>query len=224
MVGEGQTEQKFVSEVLGPTLADRELRLEPRLIPTSRTSRGGALSTDRVLRFLRNTLLQRREVYVTTLFDLYRLPVDFPGSAQAAGIADPVERATAIEIGFAAAVVAQAECEPYRFIPHIQPYEFESLLFSDLTWLPDLEPAWAPFVSRLQRLTAAAASPEHINSGSDTHPSARLTRLLRPRYQKVRHGPTAAQSIGVARIREQCVHFSTWVARIESLRPLSAHA
>jgi hypothetical protein len=60
----------------------------------------------------------------------------------------------------------------------------------------------------------------YINDGPDTHPSARLTTLLQPRYKKPLHGSRIAASIGLARIREECRHFDAWLSKIESLQPL----
>ena len=81
VVCEGQTEEVFINEVLAPVLWDGDVFLRPRLTATSRHSKGGSLKGQRVLRFLRNTLRERRNTYVTTFFDLYGLPSDFPGRA-----------------------------------------------------------------------------------------------------------------------------------------------
>ena len=60
VVCEGQTEQSFVGDVLAPFLAERgHVLSEPRIIPTSRRGRGGALTRDRVIRYIRNTLRER---------------------------------------------------------------------------------------------------------------------------------------------------------------------
>ena len=84
IVGEGQTEEVFIKEILGPALAKNDIFVHPRLIGTSRYSKGGSLKAQRVLRFLRNTLRERQDTYVTTFFDLYALPSDFPGLSVAA--------------------------------------------------------------------------------------------------------------------------------------------
>ena len=111
-------------------------------------------------------------------------------------------------------------CRPDRFIPHIQPYEFESLLFSDVGRFAQVDPAWQASVESLQDVRASAASPEHINDGRDTHPSARLRALLRGRYDKVLHGRAVSALIGVERIRAECRHFGDWLERLERLPPL----
>ena len=220
VVCEGQTEEVFVNEVLAPALRDRNVFLDPRLIATSRQSKGGALKGQRVLRFLRNTLRERRDTYVTTFFDLHRLPSDFPGRDETAPGIDPADRAAAVENEFHAAVVQAVGCRPDRFLPHIQPYEFEGLLFSDPRRFAEVEPAWERYVAQLESTRQSAPSPEHINDGFETHPSARLRILLRPRYNKVRHGRAVSGRIGVDRMRAECGHFDRWLTRVETLAPL----
>ena len=220
VVCEGQTEEVFINEVLAPALRDRDLFLRPRLIGTSRYSKGGALEGQRVLRFLRNTLRERPNTYVTTFFDLYGLPSDFPGRVEGAPEVDAVDQAITVESGFHAAVVDAVGCRPNRFLPHIQPYEFEALLFSDPGQFAMVEPAWRKYAGQLEVARQSVRSPEHINDGFDTHPSARLRILLRLRYNKVRHGRAVSARVGVARMRAECAHFDAWVARMASLPPL----
>lgn len=218
VVGEGPTEEAFIRDVLAPRLAAQNVFLTPRLISTSPGFRGGALSRDRVLRFLRNTLRERGQTYVTTFFDLYGLERNFPGVEIASGIRDPIERVVTIETAFSEAVLREANCRADRFIAHVQPYEFESLLFSDVQRLVDLQPEWKAYLDDLLQARTLAHSPEHINDGVHTHPSARLT-ALRPRYRKLLHGPAAAALIGLDRIRAECLHFAAWLKRIELLSP-----
>ena len=219
VVGEGQTEEAFVNLVLGPHLADRGVSAVPRLIATSKTGRGGALSDDRVRRFLRNTLLEQANTYVTTFFDLYRLPSNFPGVSESSGYSDPIQRAKEIEAAFHTAVIEKTKCRPDRFLPHIQPYEFEALLYSDVSKFEEAEPQWRTHTDELRGALQFAGSPERINCGDQTHPSARLKRLL-PRYNKVRHGITVSQKIGISKIRDECCHFDEWLQRMETLSPL----
>lgn len=220
IVCEGPTEERFVWDVLAPMFWPRNQSVRPRLIPTSRYSRGGALSHDRILRYLRNTLRERADIYVTTFFDLYGLKTDFPGMTESAAVTDPIARASTIETHFAEAVIREAQCREDRFVPHIQPYEFEALLFSDVNRFPEMQPEWRSYLASLQLARSSVTSPEHINDGCETHPSARLTRLLRPRYEKVLHGTAIAARIGLDRIRSECVHFTNWLDRIENLPPL----
>lgn len=167
----------------------------------------------RILRFLRDTLRQQRYTYVTTFFDLYGLPSDFPGPAVSP--TDPLEHAAAIEAALHEEVVCVARCRPDRFLPHIQPYEFEALLFSDTSHFAREQPEWELPAEELAAARRGAASPEHINDGEHTHPSERLKQLTG--YHKVRHGPALAERIGLDSIRRECAHFGEWLTRLESL-------
>ena len=220
VVCEGQTEETFVDRILGPSLWSRNVVLQPRLIRTSRHSKGGALNGSRVLRFLRNTLRERHNIYVTTFFDLYGLPSDFPGRQAAATNSDPLDRAAAVEAQLHEEAVQMAQCRDERFLPHIQPYEFEALVFSETERFAEVEPAWQTYLPQLAAIRNSAGNPEHINDGPDTHPAARLLHLLRPRYNKLRHGIALCRLVGLDRIRAECNHFNRWLTRMESLQQL----
>ncbi len=219
-VGEGQTEESFARDVLAPELLDRELYVNPRLIHTSTYGKGGALSWARVRRFLRNTLRERRDTYVTTFFDLYRLDRSFPGWEEGQALRDPLARVREIERHVHTAIVEEAGCRESRFIPHIQPYEFEALVFADPSALGVTDTRWLRTIDELRQARAAVPSPEHINDGETTHPSARLKTLLDPSYQKVLHGVTVTKTIGLTRIRQECAHFNDWLTTIENIQPL----
>lgn len=217
VVCEGRTEEAFVKEVMQPALSAASIYLYPRLISTSAQAKGGALSTDRVVRNLGRTLKERAGTYVTTLFDLYGLPTDFPGRATAD--TDPVARCEKIEAALHEQVLRAVRCREDRFMPYIQPYEFEALLFSDTTAFGRLEPDWKPQQAQLAAVADAADSPEHINGEPDTHPSARLESALHG-YRKMAHGVALAASIGIERMRAECRHFGRWFDSVESLQPL----
>lgn len=223
VVCEGRTEMAFVKEFLQPRLARDGIYMEPRLISTSSQARGGALDGQRVRRYLRNTLRERRDTCVTTLFDLYGLPANFPGRSDAPSPGDPLERAGCIETELHKQVVHDAGCRPERFVPHVQPHEFEALLFSDVTAFEKAEPSWRPWTARFAEARRHVGSPEHINDGPATHPSARL-RQLKPEYKKVAHGVAVSSRIGLHRIRAECRHFDRWLIRIEALPALAPRA
>ena len=221
VVCEGQSEEAFVNRILYPALLGGNVLVQPRLIPTSRHAKGGAFGSQRVLRFLRNTIRERSDTYVTTFFDLYKLPSDFPGAAHTDARSDPLDQATQIEDAFRTAVVQEAGCRKSRFLPHIQPYEFEALLFSDVSKFAETEPKWRAFADALKDARQSSNSPEHINDGENTHPSARL-QCLTPPYKKVLHGTAVSKRIGIERMRAECRHFNRWVRRLEVLPPLRA--
>ena len=195
VVCEGQTEETFVRDVLAPAFYPK-LNLIGQIIETSPGHKGGGLSYQRVQRHLRNTLRQSSAPFVTTLFDLYRLDTDFPGHREAMG--KPLEqRLSLLNARFRGDVVAVADCRPDRFLPYIQPYEFEALLFSDVPTLTDIEVGWSGAAGKLQAIRESAETPEHINDGPTTKPAAHLERhLTQPGYRKTLHGPIAASLIG----------------------------
>ena len=218
IVCEGQTEETFVRDVLAPAFYHLGLNLIPEMVETSPGHKGGALKYDRVKRHLRNTLRQSSAPLVTTLFDLYRLDSDFPSFAASQAQPDLSRRLNVLKQALHADVVAEAGCQPERFIPYIQPYEFEALLFSDVPTLTRIEPGWQSATAALAAARAVAESPEHINDRPETKPAAHLERELNnPSYRKRRHGPIAAQKIGLAKIEAECAFFAAWLAQIREL-------
>ncbi len=219
VVCEGETEEEFVRDVLAPGFYGLGLYLEPQMVETSPGHRGGALNYDRVKPHLRNTLCQKSAPVVTTLFDLYKLDKRFPGFEKSQGLTDLSQRLHVLRHELHEDIVAAAECHPDRFIPYIQPYEFEALLFSDVTALSLVNPSWSKkSIDRLLEIRSAALSPEHINDRPETKPAAHLERELNnPSYRKRRHGPIAAQKIGLAKIEAECAFFAAWLAQIREL-------
>jgi len=219
VVCEGQTEETFVRDVLAPPFYDLGLNLIPEMVETSPGHKGGALNYDRVKRHLRNTLRQKSAPVVTTLFDLYRLDSGFPGFDASRAQGDLSHRLAVLNQALHADVVAVAECHPARFIPYIQPYEFEALLFSDVQTLTQTQLGWHGATTALAAARSAAESPEHINDRPETKPAAYLERELKnPSYRKRMHGPIAAKKIGLAKIESECAFFAAWLAKLRTLR------
>src|SRR5213079_256850 len=87
----------------------------------------------------------------------------------------PRERVLTLERAFAADVSDQ------RFIPHLQLYEFETILLCDpchFSW--EYENCGAG-IAALQAAVVAATSPELVNDGETTAPSKRIIRQF-PQY------------------------------------------
>ncbi len=107
-----------------------------------------------------------------------------------------------------------------RFLPYLQLHEFEALLFSDPgafargIYKPHLTEA-------LQRIRAGFPTPEDINDNIETAPSKRIMKLYAG-YRKPLYGSLAALEVGINRMRDECPHFSEWVARIEALAPVES--
>ena len=218
VVCEGQTEEEFVRTVLAPSFHNLSLYLEPQMVDTSPGHRGGALNYARVKNHLCNELKQKSAPFVTTLFDLYKLDKRFPGFEEAMGKTDLGQRLDVLQRELHNDVTNEVGDKARRFIPYIQPYEFEALLFSDVAALSLVNPSWAKqSIKKLVEIRNAAQSPEHINDRPETKPAAHLERELNhPKYSKRRDGPVAAQKIGLAKMEAECKFFAAWLAQIRN--------
>jgi len=214
---EGQTEEQFLKRVVAPSLHSRQIYVKAFTLQTSQQGRGGAISFDRLLHNAKNTLKQHREAILSTFLDLYGLDTDFPEFAAAKAMGGLTERVRRLEEAMHQAVVNHVHCRPERFIPHIQPHEFEGLLFADVQALSSTEPRWANYLEKLQAVRNQFETPEHINDSYETKPSRRLESLLRPGYKKVRHGPLAAGRVTLATMEAECPHFQSWMAKLRAL-------
>ena len=214
---EGPTEEQFIKRVVAPALRHLQVYLKPQMLKTSQEARGGALNFDRLKLNARNTLRQSPNVVLSTLIDLYGLNTSFPGFEEASTKLDMDDRVRHLNMALHAALVNYVGCRPERFIPHIQPYEFEGLLFSDTAALAQTEPGWHAREARLAAVRADFQTPEHINNSYETKPSRRLELLLQPSYKKTRHGPLAAERVTLAAMERECPHFRGW---LEGLRAL----
>ncbi len=216
VLAEGQTEETFVRDVLGPHLLAHDVYVTPVIVSTKRVLagqkfRGGVVSFGKLKSEILNLLRDKSAAAVTTLIDFYGLPDDCPWPPSAPRSL-PRERVSAVEL-----LMAQDIGSP-RFIPHLSLHEFEAFLF--------VEPATTAAVlapETPQELAQALATvreqfdgPEDINAGPTTHPSRRIADAWR-RYNKVRHGPLTAARVGLPALRAACPHFDAWVARLEML-------
>lgn len=205
IVCEGPTEEEFVNEVLRQALPS-ELNLRPILIgPTGK--RGGHVSFDRALDSILR-LAKQCNGAVTTLFDLYGLGEGWP---ERPFTCEEMERA----LTDAMLRAMGHSWNPTSFRAHIQPYEFEGLLFSDPAAMArgmgreDLE-------GHFRSIREAFPSPEAINNSRVTSPSHRIEALVKG-YQKPFQGNLAALEVGVEVMIRECPHFAGWVEWLRTL-------
>lgn len=221
---EGPSEEQFIKRVVAPSLRPLQVYLHPQTLKTSQEARGGAVTFDRLKFNARNTLRQKQNAILTTFLDLYGLDTSYPAYTEARALPALSDRLARLNQALHAAIVDYVGCKPERFIPHIQPYEFEGLLFSDTVELARTESGWSTSATRLAAVRAAFPTPEHINDSYETKPSRRLETMLQPSYKKVRHGPLAAERITLSVIERECPHFRDWMARLRDLRELAGVA
>lgn len=207
---EGQTEEAFVNELLVPHYAKSGRYLTPIIIRTSAAQKGGLVSYGKVRPQIQKLCKQDEQAYVTTMFDLYALPKDFPGKGgdgyshhrSGRDKANDLQAALGTDIGME------------NFIPNLIVHEFEALLFTDI----DVFGQWTNDDSVLGPLLAIrdTTSPEDINDGPTTAPSKRILSAMSG-YSKTLHGPLIACDIGLDAIRGACPHFDDWLKKLEGL-------
>lgn len=217
---EGPTEERFIKQLVAPALRHLEVFVKPQTLNTSVHAKGGAVTFDRLKFNTRNTLRQHPDAVLSTFLDLYALDTDFPAYEENKKNPNVYEKVKALQAALHKAVVDYVGCRSSRFIPHIQPYEFEGLLFSDVEALSSVEPSWLKYSSKLEKIRQEFETPEHINDSYETKPSRRLEDLLHPGYKKTTHGPRAAERITLETIEKECVHFKTWMDALRGLATL----
>jgi hypothetical protein len=221
---EGQTEQEFCRLVLMPHFCSTgTVYIDPIAVGRKKHrhlyglgKRKKYFGTNGVSEFIKNTIKEREHpnVYFTTFFDLYALPLDFPGSiANQRNAADPTPFAIALEKAFA------DEINYHRFIPNLILHEFETLLFADPeAFRYSFDPCDAE-IERLREIIRQHPSIEHINDGQATAPSKRIIEIFGEEFrgQKALLGPEIAGMIGLPKIRQACPHFDKWLSTLEAI-------
>ncbi len=222
---EGQTEMMFIKKVLSiffgnklcidacPVQTSRDRR-------TNRKYRGGMKTYAKVKNDILRWLKADTSAYVTTMFDFFRLPKDFPGYEKAMQFPNHLERVVALETELRADILREfPNMFPPRFIPYIQLHEFEALFFTDIRALQN-DYLDEDDVAALEALYEETRDipPEDINDGPETAPAKRLSRAIR--YQKGDIPVAWTGAVSIPMIQERCPHFSAWVSLLSNLSAL----
>ena len=185
-----------------------------------RRRRGGVRHWPEARRDIVNHLRQDNGITVGTLVDYYGMPSTQPGGwpgRATAGNVPPSQKGDHVERALLADVTDAMghTFNPGRFVPYVMMHEFEAMLFSDCE-------AFAKAIGRpdlagcLQQVRDSFPTPEDINDSPETAPSQRVKDLL-PSYQKPLLGVLGTAEIGLTIMREECIHFGGWLARLEGL-------
>jgi hypothetical protein len=216
---EGQTEERFVKDLLAPHLSTFEVYATPVIVTTSRSAsgkkaKGGGINMSRVAKELERLLRGYPDGFVTSLYDFY----GFDGK-RAGETVDALENRIALALG-----------SPTNLITYVQLHEFEGLLFSDAATAASYFQAGA-VEDLIASAVKSAGSPEQVNDSPATAPSKRLevwTSAHAPilqRYSKAtktRHGPQLAARITLPVMRVACPRFDAWLTRLEKVAATSA--
>jgi hypothetical protein len=219
IIAEGQTEEEFVNKILAPFFGEKQIFLRVRCVETGKkngkTFRGGMTKSgyEKVKRDILNWMKEDRDAWYTTMFDLYKLPTNFPGFNNVIDN-DPYKRVESLENSMQKDI--QDSLPSGKFIPYFQLHEYEALLFAEPRKLDVYYFDRSKEIQRLIKLGEDYQSPEHINH--DSAPSKRIIAEIPEYYRnKTTAGPIIAQAIGLENMRIKCKHFSEWLSRLESL-------
>jgi hypothetical protein len=214
---EGQTEETFVREVLSHHLSSYGVHPIPVIVATKRIKsgakfKGGVGQYSQIRDDLRRLLNDTGAAGVTTMLDYYGIPRDTPGfvtssATESRSRVRQIERAIEQDIGM---LRSHAPFKAFLVL-----HEYEGLLFSEPAQIAATLPE-SGILEELLAIRAKFSSPEEIDEGEETHPSARIARLA-PGYQKPFHGVLIALAIGLTSMRSVCPHFNQWVDWLESL-------
>jgi hypothetical protein len=204
---EGQTEERFVKDILAEFFLEFRIFFKPILIETSRSPhrkyKGGLVNYNHIRKDI-NRVLQNGDCHkVTTMIDYYRLPDNFPGknTLPSGSIYDKVKY---LEDCWFSDIGSQ------KFIPYIQIHEFEALLFSDIKGFEEVFPGRkVNFMNIINRFS----NPELINDDPKTAPSKRIENIVAS-YSKTLHGIDIAEIVGIEKMIEKCPHFKEWIEKL----------
>ena len=206
IICEGQTERAFVEKLLVPHLQALKIEAHATTLTIGpKQQRGGNVSVPRLAKRIRN--VYHNVHFITTLVDYYGFK-DVNGRPKA-----QLEQTILNE----AQTLITRNFEAYRVRPYVQMYEFEALLFSDISKFELLGDNWdSKAEKKLQRICDTFETPEDINNSAQTAPSKRLGAIF-PGYKKFADGPLIAENIGLGKIRQACPLFNNWIGQLEKL-------
>ncbi len=217
VTSEGQTEEAFVKRILAPHLGGFNVSADARSVLTSKDRkahkeyRGGLISYEKAKADITTWMKEdgHAECRFTTMFDLYALPMDFPGYKIAKRENDRYRKVQVLENAL------QKDIDDRRFIPYIQLHEFEALILADVRKL-DWE--YLDHDEPIRRLVDMVGNqnPELIDDTSEGAPSKRILHEL-PEYDKANSGVLVAEKIGLQTMKTKCAHFRAWVELLEGL-------
>jgi hypothetical protein len=219
IVAEGPTETNFVKNMLGPYFSCYGITLIPYTVITrddkkaGRQYKGGISHYSKVKNDIIKCLVYTKKpnVYVSTFFDFYHLPDDFPGYTNAQKIENPY-----LKVEFLEKSLQDDVCrDSISFLPYLSLHEFEALLFSDVSVIE--KHFFDKDIAPLMTVASQYSNPELINNGQETSPSKRILECV-PEYTKPTDGVMIARKIGLDVLRARCSHFDAWIKKLENLK------
>jgi len=226
IIAEGQTEEKFINDLLVPYLAKYQIFVDVHCITNkfdkkqNKYYRGGLLNYPKLKKDIQLWIKQEEHnenCWFTTMVDLYAFPQEnSPYTKEIQSITDKYEKIAQLEKHFFDDISFQ------RFIPYVQLHEFEAFVFCNLPLLSEIFINKKREIAQLINSVSAHENPELINEGRETAPSKRLIKFI-PEYeeQKTTAGPLICEEIGINQLKEKCKHFNDWLTKIINIEKIN---
>lgn len=221
IVVEGQSEEKFVNEVLSLYFSHKSIFLKAESVITGQSSKGklckgGGNSYKLYKNHLEKRIKQfvkAKGHYFSTMIDFYAIPNDFPNHDSCQSIQDKYKQIECLEESFKKDIGAQ------NFIPYIQLHEFESLLLHDIQKIADEFFDISVNVKKFQDEIAKYDNLELVNSSRENAPSKRIDKYTDGQYcgRKVTSSFNILKDIDVDFLRSKYQHFDEWLRKIENI-------
>jgi len=202
---EGQTEEAFFKKNIVPYLLQYAIYTDIIIVTTSkdrcgRKNRGGCININRIKNEVQKLL--NSYDYVTTFYDFY-------------GFSNRLTD----DVGELESMI-YALFNTQKFVPYIQRYEFETLLFSNPEYFTKYF-SNDVVEKEIKRIISHYQDIELINDSIETAPSKRIAKLFELEdeiYDKVLYGEGIATDIGLNKIRQEAKRFDAWIDKIVSLK------
>lgn len=221
IIVEGQSEEKFVNEVLSPYFSQKSIFLKAEPVITGQSSKGKLCKGGGNNYKLYKNHLEKRikqfakanNYYFSTMIDFYAIPNDFPNHDTCQLIQDKYKQIEYLEESFKKDIGVQ------NFIPYIQLHEFESLLLHDIQKIADEFFDISVNVKKFQEEIGKYDNLELVNSSKESAPSKRIDKYTNGQYcsRKVTSSFNILKDIDVDSLRRMYQHFDKWLTQIENI-------
>ncbi|MCX7725864.1 MAG: DUF4276 family protein [Chitinispirillaceae bacterium] len=218
---EGQTEEKFVKELLNSYLNNFGKNAIPTIIttkpnPVGKDFKGGSVDYSELKKQIKKLLNDSSALLVSTIIDYYAMSNPFNDGTKIKGNT-PIAKVKYLEDEI------RKDINHPKFLPYFSLHEFEAILFSKPEVIVEIlgindTPSKNKKLKEIQKICKDFSNnPEEIDDNPKTCPSARIKKIF-PSYQKSHHSILICKNIGIDQIKKCCTHFSDWLDRLTGVR------
>jgi hypothetical protein len=213
IIVEGETELDIINKLIIPYIYNQEISSSLLCHPID--MKGGGHGFNNIQHF-KNTiypvLKQKNKPIITTCIDYFKLNSEkkLPGYNESLKFKLVIDRIKFLESKLKE-IVDNLQ-QDNLFIPYIQKYEIETILFANPRLGFQFESQ--SIIEEVLQITNNYPNIEDINGSENGAPSKRLERIFdnnSQRYKKVTQGIEIAKLTGIDSILEKCPRFKNWV-------------